>query len=110
MGAPTSLHIPDPQRAVATAGDTRLAVRSKGAAEHGILVGTVTGTMTGINNDQKSTIEGKIAGNKLTFTRDNAQEYHGYLFVDDPTDKANKQVVAGTFKSGDNHAGWYAKR
>jgi hypothetical protein len=72
--------------------------------------GNVTGTMTGINNDQKSTVEGKITGNKITFTRDQDQEYHGYLFVDDPTGKANKQAVAGGFKSGDNHAGWYAKR
>src|SRR6202020_693588 len=30
---------------------------------------TVTGTMTGINNDQTSKIEGKVNGNKITFTR-----------------------------------------
>jgi|ERR1043165_8152366 hypothetical protein len=29
----------------------------------------VTGTMTGINSDQSSKIEGKVNGNKITFTR-----------------------------------------
>src|SRR5258707_2503447 len=71
---------------------------------------TVTGTMTGINNEQKSTVTGKIKGNEITFSRDNEQEYRGYLFVDDPTGKTNKLTVAGTFKSGDDQAGWYAKR
>src|SRR5437763_652483 len=70
----------------------------------------ITGTMTGINNDQKSTLEGKIKGNEITFTRDNGQEYRGYLFVDDPTGKTNKLTMAGIFKGGDDHAGWYAKR
>ena len=55
---------------------------------------TVTGTMTGINNDQKNTVEGKVNGKEITFTRDNAQEYRGYLFVDDPTGKTNKLTVA----------------
>jgi hypothetical protein len=71
---------------------------------------TITGTMTGINNDQKSTLEGKINGNEITFTRDKGQEYRGYLLVDDPTGKTNKLTVAGIFKSGDGQAGWYAKR
>jgi hypothetical protein len=70
---------------------------------------TVTGTMTGINNDQKSNIEGTVKGNEITFTRD-GQEYRGYLLNDDPTGKANNQVMAGIFKSGDNRAGWYATR
>ncbi len=70
----------------------------------------VTGTMTGINNEQKSTIEGKINGNEITFTRDNDQQYRGFLLADDPSGKTNKLVMAGTFKAGDNHAGWYAKR
>src|SRR5262245_23896038 len=45
--------------------------------------GTVSGTMTGINNDQRNTVEGKVNGKEITFTRDNGQEYHGFLFVDD---------------------------
>jgi hypothetical protein len=71
---------------------------------------TVTETMTGINNDQKSTIEGKVNGNEITFSRDNFQEYRGYLLVDDPTGKTNKLTIAGTFKSGNDNSGWYAKR
>jgi hypothetical protein len=70
----------------------------------------VTGTMKGINNDQTSTLEGKIRANEITFKRDNDQEYRGYLFVDDPTGKTNKLTMAGVFKSGDDHAGWYARR
>jgi hypothetical protein len=70
----------------------------------------VTGTLTGINNDSKGTVEGKINGNEITITRDNMQEYRGYLLVDDPTGKTNKLTVAGIFKSGDVQAGWYAKR
>src|SRR5262245_42710704 len=57
---------------------------------------TVTGTMTGINNDQTSKIEGKVSGNKITFTRvGEGQEYEGYLLNDDPTKKGNDQAVAG---------------
>ena len=70
----------------------------------------IKGTMTGINNDQTSTVEGKIKGNEIIFTRDNGQEYRGFLFVGDPTDKTNKLTVAGIFKSGDDNAGWYLKR
>jgi hypothetical protein len=71
----------------------------------------VTGTMTGINNDQTSKIEGKVSGNKITFTRvGEGQEYEGYLLNDDPTKKANDQAVAGTAKSGDVSFGWYANR
>ena len=71
----------------------------------------VTGTMTGINNDQTSKIEGKVDGNKITFTRvDGGQEYEGYLLNDDPTGKANNQDVAGTAKTGGVTFGWYAKR
>ena len=71
---------------------------------------TITGTMTGINNDQTSKIEGKIKGNEITFTRDNNQEYRGFLLTDDPTSKTNKLTIAGTFKAGETEAGWYAKR
>jgi hypothetical protein len=72
---------------------------------------TVTGTMTGINNDQTSKIEGKVSGNKITFTRvGEGQEYEGYLLNDDPTQKANNQAVAGIAKSGDTSFGWYATR
>jgi hypothetical protein len=71
----------------------------------------VTGTMTGINNDQTSKIEGKVSGNKITFTRvGEGQEYEGYLLNDDPTKKANEQAVAGIAKSGDTSFGWYATR
>jgi len=72
--------------------------------------GAVTGTMTGINNDQRNTVEGKINGKEITFKRDNGQEYVGYLLVDDPTGKTNKLVMAGTFKAGEDQCGWYAKR
>ena len=72
---------------------------------------TVTGTMTGINNDQSSKIEGKVSGNKITFTRvDEGQEYEGYLLNDDPTKKGNDQAVAGIAKAGDASFGWYATR
>jgi hypothetical protein len=72
---------------------------------------TVTGTMTGINNDQTSKIEGKISGNKITFSRvDEGQEYEGYLLNGDPTNKANGQAVAGIAKSGDVSFGWYLTR
>jgi len=71
----------------------------------------ITGTMTGINHDQSSKIEGKVSGNKITFTRvDEGQEYEGYLLNDDPTKKANDQAVAGTAKAGDVTFGWYATR
>jgi hypothetical protein len=72
--------------------------------------GAITGTMTGINNEQKSTIEGKVKGTEITFKRDNDQEYRGYLLSDDPTGKTNKLTIAGIFKSGEEQAGWYAKR
>src|SRR2546423_140980 len=62
---------------------------------------TITGTMTGINNEQKSTVEGKINGNEITFTRDDGQEYRGFLLADDPTGKTNKLTMAGIFKGGD---------
>jgi hypothetical protein len=70
----------------------------------------VTGTMTGINNDQTIKLEGKIKGNEIVFKCDNGQEYRGYLFLGDPTGKTNKLTVAGTIKFGDYQAGWYAKR
>jgi hypothetical protein len=74
-----------------------------------------TGTMTGINNDQKSKVEGKIKGKKITFTRDNGQRYEGYLFVEDPSDKgAVKLGMAGVAVNGDDEDadkfGWYATR
>ncbi|MBI3409619.1 MAG: hypothetical protein HY040_14865 [Planctomycetes bacterium] len=72
---------------------------------------TVTGAMTGINNDQSSKIEGKVNGNKITFTRvGEGQEYEGYLLNDDPTKKGNDQAVAGIAKTGDASFGWYATR
>jgi hypothetical protein len=72
---------------------------------------TITGTMTGINNDQTSKIEGKVSGNKITFTRvGEGQEYEGYLLNDDPTKKATDQAMAGIAKSGDASFGWYATR
>jgi hypothetical protein len=72
---------------------------------------TITGTMTGINNEQTSKIEGKIEGNKITFTRVcEGQEYEGYLLNDDPTKQANNQAVAGTAKTGGVTFGWYANR
>ena len=72
---------------------------------------TVTGTMTGINNDQSSKIEGKVNGNKITFTRvGEGQEYEGYLLNDDPTKKGNDQAVAGIAKTGEVSFGWYATR
>jgi hypothetical protein len=72
---------------------------------------TVTGTMTGINNDQSSKIEGKVSGNKITFTRvGGGQEHEGYLLNDDPTKKTNNQAVAGIVKEGDKSFGWYATR
>ena len=70
----------------------------------------IKGPMTGINNDGKSTIEGKVDGKKITFTRDNGQEYVGYLFVDDPAMRGSKLAMAGTAKDGDNPFGWYANR
>lgn len=72
---------------------------------------TVTGTMTGINNDQTSRIEGKVNGNQITFTRvGEGQQYEGYLLHDDPTMKGNNQAVAGIAKSGHVSFGWYAAR
>jgi hypothetical protein len=71
---------------------------------------SISGTMTGINNEQKSTVEGKVNGIEITFTRDNGQEYRGYLLADDPTGKANKLAIAGVFKAGDGQYGWYAER
>ena len=70
----------------------------------------VTGTMQGINNDQTSSVKGKIQGKRLIFRRDHFQEYVGYLLVDDPTGKTNELTIAGIFKSGGDQAGWYAKR
>jgi hypothetical protein len=71
----------------------------------------VTGTMTGINNDQTSKIEGKVSGTKITFTRvGEGQEYEGYLLNDDPTKKGNDQAVAGVAKAGEVTFGWYATR
>jgi hypothetical protein len=72
--------------------------------------GAVTGTMQGINNNQTSTVKGKIRGKGITFRRDHFQEYVGYLLVDDPTGKTNEPTIAGIFKSGGDQAGWYAKR
>jgi hypothetical protein len=72
---------------------------------------TVTGTMTGINNDQTSMIAGKVSGNKITFTRvGEGQEYEGYLLNDDPTRKGINQAVAGIAKAGHVSFGWYATR
>jgi hypothetical protein len=72
---------------------------------------TVTGTMTGINNDQTSRIEGKVSGNRITFTRvGEGQEYEGYLLNDDPTRKGINQAVAGIAKAGHVRFGWYATR
>jgi hypothetical protein len=73
----------------------------------------VTGTMTGINNDESSKIEGKVNGNKITFTRTgdgDGQTYEGYLLNDDPTKKGNEQAVAGIAKTGEVSFGWYAMR
>jgi hypothetical protein len=70
-----------------------------------------TGTMTGINNDDKSKIEGKIKGKKITFTRDNGQKYEGFLFVEDPTGKdVTKKAMAGVAVNDEDHFGWYATR
>jgi hypothetical protein len=72
---------------------------------------TVTGTMTGINNNQTSKIEGTVSDNKITFTRvGEGQEYEGYLLNDDPTKRAKNQAVAGTAKTGEVSFGWYATR
>src|SRR5262245_51823339 len=72
---------------------------------------TVTGTMTGINNDQTSKIEGKVNGNRIIFTRvSEGQEYEGYLLNDDPTNKGNNQAVAGIAKAGQVSFGWFATR
>jgi hypothetical protein len=70
----------------------------------------VTGTMQGINNDQASTVKGKIKGKRIIFRRDHFQEYVGYLLSDDPTGKTNDLTLAGIFRSGGDQAGWYAKR
>lgn len=72
----------------------------------------ITGTMRGLNNDDKGTISGKIKGNEITFTRSGgSQQYRGYLFVDDPTKKGDtKKGMAGVAKDGDNQWGWYATR
>ncbi len=73
----------------------------------------MTGTMTGINNDETSKIEGKVKGNKITFTRTgdgDGQTYEGYLLNDDPTKKGNDQAVAGIAKAGEVRFGWYAMR
>src|SRR5262249_13440650 len=73
--------------------------------------GTVTGTMPGINNHQTSQIEGKVSGNKITFTRvAEGQEYEGYLLNDDPTKKGTNQAVAGVAQAGHVRFGWYATR
>jgi hypothetical protein len=53
---------------------------------------------------------GEIKGYEITFTRDNGQEYRGFLLADDPTGKANKQAMAGLAKSGDAEFAWYATR
>lgn len=74
---------------------------------------TVTGIMTGINNDETSKIEGKVNGNKITFTRTgngDGQRYEGYLLNDDPANKENNQAVAGIAKAGNVPFGWYATR
>src|SRR5580698_5860788 len=61
---------------------------------------TVTGTMTGINNDQTSKIEGKVNGNKITFTRVGVgQVYEGYMLNDDPAKKGTDLAVAGIAKA-----------
>lgn len=73
----------------------------------------VIGTMTGINNDQSSKIEGKVNGNKITFTRTgdgDGQTYEGYLLNDDPTKRGNEQAIAGIAKARDVSFGWYAMR
>src|SRR5262245_15260739 len=72
---------------------------------------TVTGTMTGINNNQTSKIEGKVDGNRITFTRvGEGQEYEGDLLNDDRTRKGANQAVAGMAKPGHVGFGWYATR
>lgn len=72
---------------------------------------SITGILTGINNEQMSKIEGKVSGNKITFTRiGEGQEYEGYLLNDDPTKKSSDQAVAGIAKAGETSFGWYAKR
>jgi hypothetical protein len=72
----------------------------------------ITGTMTGLNNDDNNTIEGKIKGSEITFTRSGGtQEYRGYLFMEDPTGKGGtKRGMAGIAKDERNHWGWYAAR
>ena len=73
-----------------------------------------TGVMHGLNHESKSTVEGKIDGNKITFTREGGQKYRGYLFTEDPSDKGvTKQAMAGVANNGDDekgHFGWYATR
>ena len=49
---------------------------------------TIKGTITGINNDDKSTIEGKITSREITFTRSGGdQVYKSYLLGADPATK-----------------------
>jgi hypothetical protein len=79
----------------------------------------ITGTMTGINNTQTSTITGNVTGPKIEFTRigDAAgQQYEGYLFngwftPPPPSDTDNNRAVAGIATESDTITfGWYATR
>src|SRR6266849_4827344 len=45
---------------------------------------TVTGTRTGINNDQRDKFTGRIKGNVITFTLDGGEEFQGYLLDEGP--------------------------
>ena len=71
---------------------------------------TVTGTRTGINNDQKDNFKGKINGNEITFTLDGGEEFRGYMLDEGPAKTGKNQAVAGIFKAGDRSYGWYATR
>jgi hypothetical protein len=73
--------------------------------------GTVTGTMMALE-DIDSTIQGRVAGRKITFTRTNPalavpQEYVGYLYERAP----NNNEMAGTFTHlGQSSYGWHAEK
>lgn len=80
---------------------------------------TVTGTMTGSNNDQKSEIIGIVNGTEISFTRTGdaaGQQYKGYLFNGSfrnvPTNTDNNNAVAGIAKPNNPGPsfGWYATR
>src|SRR5258708_1003087 len=68
---------------------------------------TITGKMTGINNEDMNANN----GTEITFTREGGkQECRGYLFVNDPARKADNQAMSGVCKDGEFPFGRYAKR